>query len=73
MSKLLTPKIHTSSSSTKILRITYTLLNQNTHTIPTSATPTHTAESGATPHPLKTAKSFYSLFLNQNISSLPQS
>mgnify|MGYP000743357624 CR=1 FL=1 len=39
MSKLLTPKIHASSSSTKILRITYTLLNQNTHTIPTSATP----------------------------------
>nr|DAR56093.1 MAG TPA: hypothetical protein [Crassvirales sp.] len=32
MSKLLTPKIHTSSSSTKILRIACTLLNQNTNT-----------------------------------------
>lgn len=66
MSKLLTPKIHTSSSSTKILRIAYILLNQNTHTTPTQAT-LHTPLSPVpTPHPLKTTKSIYSLFLNQN-------
>nr|DAY00049.1 MAG TPA: hypothetical protein [Crassvirales sp.] len=49
MSKLLTPKIHTSSSSTKIPRIVYILFNQNTRTIPTSATP-HTPLSPGYSH-----------------------
>ena len=42
------------------------LLNQNTHTIPTSAT-LHTPLSPApTRHPLKNTKCIYYLFLNQN-------
>lgn len=60
MSKLLTPKIHTSSSSTKI---------------PTSLHPihpTHTAKSGTYTAPTKTTKYIYSLFLNQNTQSSPQ-
>lgn len=66
MSKLLTPKIHTSSSSTKILRIVYTLLNQNTHTIPTSTT-LHTPLSPVpTQLPLTTTEYIYPLFLNQD-------
>lgn len=55
MSKLLTPKIHTSSSSTK-----------NTHTIPTPATKHTPLSPTPTQHPLKTTKCIYSLFLNQN-------
>ncbi len=66
MSKLLRPKIHTSSSSTKIPRMIYTLLNQNTHTIPTSATPNTQLSPAPTQHPLKATKRIYYLFLNQN-------
>ena len=54
MSKLLTPKIHTSSSSTKILT---SFLPQPPHT-PLSPTPTQ--------HPLTTTEYIYSLFLNQD-------
>nr|DAW07661.1 MAG TPA: hypothetical protein [Bacteriophage sp.] len=72
MSKLLTLKIHTSSSSTKILRITYTLLNQNTHTNPTLST-LHTPLSPApTQHTHRTANHIYYPLLNQNTQSLPQ-
>lgn len=66
MSKLLTPKIHTSSSSTKILRTIYTLLSQNTHTIPTPSHHTHTTKPAPTQHPLKTTKYIYYSFLNQS-------
>nr|DAG93199.1 MAG TPA: hypothetical protein [Crassvirales sp.] len=72
MSKLLTPKIHTSSSSTKIPRMIYTLLNQNTHTIPTSATPNTQLSPAPTQHTLRITKCIYYPFLNQNTPSLPQ-
>nr|DAS40299.1 MAG TPA: hypothetical protein [Crassvirales sp.] len=60
MSKLLTPKIHTSSSSTKTLT---SFPPQPPHT-PLSPAPTQ--------QPLKTTKCIYYLFLNQNTPSLPQ-
>lgn len=72
MSKLLRPKIHTSPSSTKIPRIIYTILNQNTHTIPTPATPHSPLSPAPTQHPLKPTKCIYFLFLNQNTPSIPQ-
>ena len=66
MSKLLRPKIHTSSSSTKIPRMIYTLLNQKTHTIPTSTTLRTPLSPVPTQHPLTTTEYIYSLFLNQD-------
>nr|DAY20128.1 MAG TPA: hypothetical protein [Crassvirales sp.] len=72
MSKLLTPKIHTSSSSTKILRTIYVLFNQDTNTTPTSA-PLHAPLNRvSTQHPLSITKHIYHLFLNQNTPSTPQ-